>query len=148
MALVAVALIVGCASSNRTDGGTAATPRDRTIMDSTELVGHGYSNTYTAVTAARPEWLRAPIGPPPPRDPSGGRGARFPTAAQVARATGEGSATIGVFVEGAKQAMGISYLNSLAVEQVAWLKHLGPSEAMSIYGPEWAWGAIVVRLRR
>lgn len=141
---VCVLSLAGCASSNKA-AGTAATPRDRTLIDSIEIVSGGYANAYAAVLAARPEWLRAPIGPPPPREP-GGRDVRFPTAAQVARATRE-STSLGVFVDGTKQAMGVSYLNTLPVTHVAWLKHLSPSEAMSIYGPEWAWGAILVRLR-
>jgi hypothetical protein len=145
--LVCAASVAGCASSKTSASGAAATPRDRTIMDSSELVGSTYANAYAAVMAARPEWLRAPIGPPPPREPAGGRDVRFPTAGQVARAT-NGGTTIGVFVQGGKQALGISYLNTLPVHQVAWLKHLSPSEAMSVYGPEWAWGAIVVGLRQ
>ena len=117
------------------------------MMDSTELITGNYANAYAAVMAARPEWLRAPIGPPLARDPGGGRDARFPTAAQVARATSGGS-PIGVFVQGSKQAMSLGYLNTLPVGYVAWLKHLSPSEAMSIYGPERAWGAIIVSLRQ
>ena len=144
-----VVAIAGCASSKNTASGTAATPRDRTVIDSVEITSAGYSNAYVAVISARPEWLRAPLGPPAQRDPNntGSRGARFPTAAQIAKATSDASA-VGVFVQGGKQAMGLAYLNSLPVTQVAWLKHLGPSEAMSIYGPEWAWGAIIVQLRQ
>jgi len=139
--------VFACASSKNSAGGSAAPVIDRTVLDSTELIKGNYPNAYAAVMGTRPEWLRAPLGPPPQREPNGGGlGARFPTNAQVARATGA-SQTIGVFVQGTKQAVGISYLNTLPVGYVAWLKHLSPSEAMSIYGPEWALGAIVVRLR-
>lgn len=144
-----VALVAACASSNHSAAGTAAPARDVTILDSTELVGHGYANTYVAMTSTRPAWLRAASGPPTGRDPNG-RGTtntRFPTADQVARATGGGT-SVAVFLEGSKQQLGVSYLNTLPVEQVALLKHLSPSESMSYYGPEWAWGAIVVRLRQ
>jgi len=151
MLAACVGVVCGCASSGHSADGTSAAPaHDVTLLDSTELVGHGYANTYVAMTATRPAWLRAMSGPPTGRDPNG-RGptnTRFPTADQVARATGGGPAPIGVFLEGSKQQLGVAYLGSLAVEQVALLKHLNPSEAMSVYGPEWAWGAIVIRLRQ
>ena len=147
--LACTASVFACASSKNSAAGAAAPEIDRTVMDSTELIKGNYPNAYAAVMGSRPEWLRAPIGPPPQREPGGGGlGARFPTNAQVARATGSGGQTIGVFVQGTKQAMGISYLNTLPVGYVVWLKHLSPSEAMSVYGPEWAWGAIVVSLRQ
>jgi hypothetical protein len=144
-----VASIVGCASSKNATNAAAQPEHDLTILDSTDLIGHGYSNTLVAVQSARPAWLRVPIGPPAQRD--NGRGAtnaRFPTAAQVARATGDGPTPIGVFLEGSKQQMGMSYLGSTPVESIAQLRHLSASESMSTYGPEWAWGAIVVRLRQ
>lgn len=121
------------------------------MLDATEIAGRGYANTYVAVSAARPEWLRVITGPPTATSANGrgnGTNARFPTAAQVARATGESSNSIGVFVEGSKQPEGMNYLSSLAVEHVASLKHISGSEAMAMYGPEWAWGAIIVRLRQ
>lgn len=142
-----IAVIAGCASSKKSAGEAATPERDVTILDSTELVGHGYANTYVAIQAARPAWLRVPIGPPTPRD--NGRGnTRFPTAAQVARATGDGPGAIGVFLDGSTQPQGTGYLTSTPVEQIARLRHLSASEAMSTYGPQWAWGAIVVRLRQ
>lgn len=141
------ALAVACA--HQSEPKTAEVPRDRTLLDSTELLDRGYPNTFAAVNSARPEWLRPPVAPPVQRggDPSG-RTQRFPTAAQVDRVSNASAGTIGVFVEGTKQAMGISYLNSLPTASVAVLKHLSASEAMSMYGPEWAYGAIVVRLRQ
>ncbi|HEY4304990.1 MAG TPA: hypothetical protein VGM82_11015 [Gemmatimonadaceae bacterium] len=137
-------------ASHKTEAGAAET-HDRLLLDSIEIVGHGFGNTAVAITNLRPEWLQAVPGPSTQRD--NGRGntgmsARFPTAAQVERATGGGSNTIAVFLEGSKQQLGLAYLNSLPVEQVALLRNLRPPEAMATYGPEWAWGAIIVRLRQ
>src|SRR3569833_64054 len=70
----------GCASSKKNADGTTAPEIDRTVMDSTELIKGNYPNAYAAVMGSRPEWLRAPIGPPPPREtPGGGHGAAEPT---------------------------------------------------------------------
>jgi hypothetical protein len=143
-----LALLASCASSTRGAAGIAATPRDRTLMDTTDLAGHGYANAYAAVVAARPEWLRAVAGPPSRREANGpDGGGRFPTSRQVARATGETGAMIGVFVEGSRQPVGLAYLGTLSPQAVLRLQHLSASEAMATYGPEWAWGAIIVRLR-
>jgi len=147
VAAACIALIVGCASSNKSAAGTTAPERDVTILDSAEMAGHGYPTTYVAIQSARPAWLRVPIGPPAQRD-NGGGSARFPTSAQVARAGGDGANAIGVFLEGSTQPQGIGYLTSTPVEQIARLRHLSASEAMSTYGPQWAWGAIVIRLRQ
>lgn len=124
---------VACA---RGPSGTLATAgaRDRSVMDSTDLVGRHYPNVQEAIIAAHPEWLAARSGARPV----------MPVPGSLPRS----AAGIGIFLDDDKQPMTMDYLRTLQVEQVVRIKHLSGSEAMATYGPQWVSGAIVVTLRR
>ena len=131
-----LATAAACASGSSGSAGSpsSAAVRDRSVIDSTDLLDRRYPNVQEAIIALHPEWLTA-------RSVGG-------LAAPVPGRLPQAAAEIGVFLDDSKQPMRLDYLRTLQVEQVARIAHLAGSEAMATYGPQWISGAIVVTLRR
>ena len=123
---VAVICLVACAGANHGSvTGTAATPvRDPSRMDTTELVG--FTNLYDAIASRRSDWLR-PVG--------GYRG------------TGS-TPGVGVFIQGQSIGHPVDYMRELRPGEITAIRRIPPSESLHTYGFDWAWGGIVVTMRR
>lgn len=125
IALFLIVLLPACVSSSSGAGSSPSQAvRDPSRRDTSEL--RWYTNLYDAVASRRPDWLR-PMG--------GDRGVG-------------GSPVVGVFLEGQRLGHGPEYLRELRPGDVVALRHIPASESLHTYGFDWAWGGIVVTLRR
>lgn len=99
-------------------------------MDSTALSGHDYGSVYQAIMATHSDWLR----------PVGGT-TSLGSASKPANAP-----VIGIFVEGSSKPLDVDYLRELVPGNVKMIRKISASESMVTFGPDWAWGAIIITL--
>lgn len=94
------------------------------------LQGHDYGSVYQAIMATHSDWLR----------PNGG------TTSLGAPGKAGNTPVVGIFIDGSAKPLDMEALRALVPGNVKMIKKIQASESMVTYGPDWAWGAIVITL--
>lgn len=99
-------------------------------MDTTEFRRPEFRTVYDAIKALRPDWLLARGGPTSLTN----------AARQVP--------TVGVFFDGESRGYSLDKLSDLVGDDVRSIRRISSSESLATYGPDWAWGGIVISRAR
>jgi hypothetical protein len=118
---LALAFAAACAARINPDG-TRSAPRDRSVMDTTELRSPNFSTVYDAISAQHADWLLPRGGPVNGVNP-----------------------TLGVWIEGSLRSLGVDYLRNLRPADIRQVRRLATTESLHTYS--WPWGGLVLTLR-
>lgn len=113
-----ILFIAACASGGAGGGAEGNGPRsDRNVLTAAQLANYGTLNAYEVVQRLRRPWLQS-----------------------------RGGTTAKVFVNGNERG-GTNTLQDYAVDMIAEIRFVEPTQAMSQFGPAYGGGVIEVTLR-
>ena len=128
--VVSLAFAVVVAAAACTGSSTARpNPAVSNRMDTVEFRRPEFRTIYDAIQAVHPDWLLA----------RGAAGPRTPT---------RQNPTVGVFFEGESRGYTLDKLADLVGGDVRSIRRISASESLGTYGPDWAWGGIVITRAR
>ena len=131
--LVAVACVtMACASGGAATGAAGSgSPRSTSSrLESADFQKPEFQTMYDVIHTLRPDWMVAHGG----------------EKSTMHMSTGD--PVVGVFIEGQQHGYGMDKLGELKPAEVASVRFMRAGDTMAIYGPQWAWGGIIVTLSR
>lgn len=133
LTLVAVACVaMACASGGASTGAAGSiSPRSTSSqLVSADFRKPEFQTMYDVVHALRPDWMV----------PHGGE--------KSAMHMSVSDPVVGVFIEGQQHGYPMEKLGELKPGEVSSVRFMRANDTMAIYGPQWAWGGIIVTLSR